>query len=104
MPDHSYFSTLIWQIADLLRGPCHPPQYERVMLPMTVLHRFDCVLTSTQAKALTEHQKLKDGRVEGPLDKRLATEVVQIQHRRALVLRTVTSQAQDARRFLGKVA
>ena len=35
--DHSYFSNLIWQIADLLRGPYRPPQYERVMLPMTVL-------------------------------------------------------------------
>ena len=43
MPDHSYFANLIWQIADLLRGPYRPPQYERVMLPMTVLHRFDCV-------------------------------------------------------------
>ena len=44
MPDHNYFSNLIWQIADLLRGPYRPPQYERVMLPMTVLRRFDCVL------------------------------------------------------------
>ena len=44
MPDHNYFSSLIWQIADLLRGPYRPPQYERVMLPMTVLRRFDCVL------------------------------------------------------------
>ena len=35
MPDHSYFANLIWQIADLLRGPYRPPQYERVMLPMT---------------------------------------------------------------------
>ena len=44
MPDHNYFANLIWQIADLLRGPYRPPQYERVMLPMTVLRRFDCVL------------------------------------------------------------
>ena len=41
MPDHNYFANLIWQIADLLRGPYRPPQYERVMLPMTVLRRFD---------------------------------------------------------------
>ncbi len=32
MPDHSYFANLIWQIADLLRGPYRPPQYERGML------------------------------------------------------------------------
>jgi hypothetical protein len=48
MPDHSCFTNLIWQIADLLRGPYRPPQYERVMLPMTVLRRFDCVLAPTK--------------------------------------------------------
>jgi type I restriction enzyme M protein len=48
MPDHSDFASLIWQIADLLRGPYRPPQYERVMLPMTVLRRFDCVLAASK--------------------------------------------------------
>jgi len=64
MPDHNYFANLIWQIADLLRGPYRPPQYERVMLPMTVLQQFDCVLVPTKAKVLAEHdrwsQKLRD--------------------------------------------
>jgi type I restriction enzyme M protein len=55
MPDHNYFANLIWQIADLLRGPYRPPQYERVMLPITVLRRFDCVLAPTKAKVLKEH-------------------------------------------------
>ena len=50
MRDHSYFANLIWQIADLLRGPYRPPQYERVMLPMTVLRRFDCAPVPTKAK------------------------------------------------------
>ena len=50
MPDHGYFANLIWQIADLLRGPYRPPQYERVMLPMTVLRRFDCVLAPTEGQ------------------------------------------------------
>ena len=72
MPDHSYFSTLIWQIADLLRGPYRPPQYERVMLPMTVLRRFDCVLASSKAKVLAEHARREGGRLEGEaLDRRL---------------------------------
>ncbi len=57
MPDHNYFSNLIWQIADLLRGPYRPPQYERVMLPMTVLRRFDCVLAPSKAKVLAEHER-----------------------------------------------
>ena len=39
----------------IFRGPYRPPQSERVMLPMTVLRRFDCVLASTKAKVLAEH-------------------------------------------------
>jgi hypothetical protein len=35
MATHHELSNFIWQIADLLRGPYRPPQYERVMLPMT---------------------------------------------------------------------
>ena len=72
MPDHSYFAILIWQIADLLRGPYRPPQYERVMLPMTVLRRFDCVLAPSKARVLVEHAKRKGGKLEGAaLDRRL---------------------------------
>lgn len=65
MADHSSFSNLIWQIADLLRGPYRPPQYERVMLPMTVLRRFDCVLAETKAKVVTAYEKRKGGKLAG---------------------------------------
>ena len=65
MPDHSYFANLIWQLADLLRGPYRPPQYERVMLPMTVLRRFDCVLAPTKAKVLAEQKRRKGGKLKG---------------------------------------
>ena len=71
MPDHNYFANLIWQIADLLRGPYRPPQYERVMLPMTVLRRFDCVLAPTKAKVLAEHGRSKDKFKGEALDARL---------------------------------
>src|SRR5438067_11135715 len=72
MPDHNYFANLIWQIADLLRGPYRPPQYERVMLPMTVLRRFDCVLAPTKAKVLAEFEKRKGGKLkDDALDKAL---------------------------------
>ena len=71
MPDHSYFANLIWQIADLLRGPYRPPQYERVMLPMTVLRRFDCVLAPTKAKVLAEYRNRKDRLQGDALDRRL---------------------------------
>ena len=63
MNDHNYFANLIWQIADLLRGPYRPPQYERVMLPMTVLRRFDCVLAPTKGKVLAEFDKRKGGKL-----------------------------------------
>jgi type I restriction enzyme M protein len=71
MADHNYFSNLIWQIADLLRGPYRPPQYERVMLPMTVLRRFDCVLASSKAKVLAEHERSKEKFKGDALDARL---------------------------------
>ncbi len=69
---NSFFANLIWQIADLLRGPYRPPQYERVMLPMTVLRRFDCVLKPTKAKVLAEYDKRKGGKLnDDALDKLL---------------------------------
>ncbi len=71
MAEHSYFSNLIWQIADLLRGPYRPPQYERVMLPMTVLRRFDCVLTPTKSEVLAEHERWKTKLSGDALDARL---------------------------------
>jgi type I restriction enzyme M protein len=71
MPDHNYFANLIWQIADLLRGPYRPPQYERVMLPMTVLRRFDCVLAPTKTNVLAEYERRKDTLKDRALDERL---------------------------------
>ena len=68
MPDHSTFANLIWQIADLLRGPYRPPQYERVMLPMTVLRRFDCVLAPTKNKVQAEYERRKDNMEGNALD------------------------------------
>ena len=84
MADHGYFANLIWQIADLLRGPYRPPQYERIMLPMTVLRRFDCVLASTKAEVLAEHGRRKGGKVEGEaLDLRLNRAAGQRFHNRS---------------------
>lgn len=68
MSNHHDHANLIWQIADLLRGPYRPPQYERVMLPMTVLRRFDCVLVPTKEKALAAYEKHKDRKLGEGLD------------------------------------
>lgn len=50
---------VIWKIANLLRGPYRPPQYRKVMIPLTVLRRLDCVLESTKDQVNAMHEKLK---------------------------------------------
>lgn len=52
-------SNFIWSVAELLRGPYRPPQYERVMLPLTVLRRFDAVLAPTKEAVLIRYETLK---------------------------------------------
>lgn len=49
----------IWNIANKLRGPYKPPQYRRVMLPMIVLRRLDCVLEPNKEKVLAKYKELK---------------------------------------------
>ena len=60
MTDVSFqqLANFIWSVADLLRGPYRPPQYERVMLPLTVLRRFDAVLAPTKEAVLKRHTEL----------------------------------------------
>jgi type I restriction enzyme M protein len=50
----SSLSSLIWSVADLLRGDYKPSEYGRVILPFTILRRLDCVLAPTKAKVLAE--------------------------------------------------
>src|SRR5260221_4361181 len=50
---------VIWNIANLLRGPYRPPQYRRVMIPLTVLRRLDCVLEKSKADVIAMHKRLK---------------------------------------------
>lgn len=50
---------IIWNIANLLRGPYRPPQYRRVMIPLTVLRRLDCVLEKSKDDVIAMHKKLK---------------------------------------------
>lgn len=51
-------ANFIWSVADLLRGPYRPPQYERVMLPLTVLRRFDAVLAPSKEAVLKRYSEL----------------------------------------------
>ena len=49
----------IWGIANLLRGTYRPPQYRRVMIPLIVLRRLDCVLEDTKAGVVEEVARLQ---------------------------------------------
>ena len=52
-------ATVIWNVADLLRGPFKPHEYGLVILPMTVVKRFhDCLLPTHQA-VLDTYEKVK---------------------------------------------
>jgi type I restriction enzyme M protein len=66
-------ANFIWSVADLLRGPYRPPQYERVMLPLTVLRRFDAVLAPTKEQVLARFETLQGK--ESQLIDRLLNEV-----------------------------
>jgi type I restriction enzyme M protein len=56
-------ANFIWSVADLLRGPYRPPQYERVMLPLTVLRRFDAVLALSKDAVLKRYAELRAKRI-----------------------------------------
>ncbi len=54
---HSQMANFIWSICNLLRGPYKRNEYRKVILPLTVLRRFDCILAITKEKVLAEHAK-----------------------------------------------
>ena len=56
---HSQLANFIWSICNLLRGPYKRNEYRKVILPLTVLRRFDCLLAPTKTKVLAEHPKIK---------------------------------------------
>lgn len=52
-------ATMIWNVADMLRGPFKPHEYGLVILPMTVVKRFHDCLLPTHAKVQETYQKVK---------------------------------------------
>ena len=57
MERHSELTNFIWSVADLLRHDYKQSEYGRVILPLTVLRRLDCVLAPTKEKVLAERAK-----------------------------------------------
>ena len=49
----------IWSVADLLRGDYKQSEYGRVILPLTVLRRLDCVLGPVKPRMLEMYEQVK---------------------------------------------
>jgi type I restriction enzyme M protein len=56
-------AAFIWSVADLLRGDYKQSEYGKVILPLTVIRRLDCVLDSTKQAVLAKHSALA-GRID----------------------------------------
>ena len=59
MKNFSETTNFIWSIAELLRGDYKQSEYGKVILPLTVLRRMDCVLADTKAKVIKEFPKIQ---------------------------------------------
>lgn len=60
-------ANLIWEIATHLVGLYKPHEYGKVILPMTVLKRFDDALASTKQAVLDMNERLIKSNAEGPV-------------------------------------
>ena len=52
-------ANLIWEVATKLVGVYKPHEYGKVILPMTVLKRFDDILKPTKKKVLEKYEEVK---------------------------------------------
>ncbi len=64
-------ANLIWAIADKLTGAYKPHEYGLVILPLTVIRRFDCILEKTK-DAVVEKSKNLNVALKGPLLERVS--------------------------------
>lgn len=52
-------AALIWAIADKLTGVYKPHEYGEVILPLTVIRRFDCILADTKDAVLAKYEQVQ---------------------------------------------
>ena len=53
-------ANFIWSIANKLRGSYMPDKYGDVIIPMTIIRRFECVLESTKDEVIKTYKKDKN--------------------------------------------
>jgi type I restriction enzyme M protein len=61
---HGEIVSFIWSVADLLRGDYKQADYGKVILPLTVLRRLDCVLDKSKDAVLKKFESMKGGQVK----------------------------------------
>ena len=59
-------ANLIWEVATKLVGVFKPHEYGKVILPMTVLKRFDDILKPTKEAVLKTYEEVKNLAVNEP--------------------------------------
>jgi type I restriction enzyme M protein len=69
---HRQLADFIWNICNLLRGPYRRNEYRKVILPLTVLRRFDCLLAPTRAAVLEKAESMPVGTPDNVRDRLLA--------------------------------
>ena len=46
----------IWSIANKLRGPYQSDKYKDVIIPMTIIRRFECALEKTKTDVVSKYK------------------------------------------------
>jgi len=57
-------ANFIWSIADLLRGDYKQSDYGKIILPLTVLRRLDCVLINSKDEVLKKYEQVKSMNIQ----------------------------------------
>ncbi len=57
-------ANMIWNIADILRGLYKPHEYGKIILPMTIIKRFNDALEPTKQNVMDEYENIKDYQVQ----------------------------------------
>lgn len=61
MSNHNFsqVASMLWSVADILRGDFKQSQFGRIILPFTLLRRLECVLEPTKAEVLAKYEEIK---------------------------------------------
>lgn len=94
-----HLTSLVWSVADLLRGDYKQSEYGRVILPFTVLRRLECVLEPTRDKVADLVDQYEDNAIapKGPLERASGHVFYNTSH---LTLRDIASDPQSTAKNL----